>query len=314
MSLIESFVRNPVKVTVGVLLISLFGVLSMLAMPMQLIPDVQTPTLTIETIWPGASPQEVERVIVQEQEKQLKSVGITVRHDLPGVGGNLQDHLDLFVISECTGDHTYDGVAKLHRTLWAGLQYVLFRSGPVASSLFETGGFWYADPTAAQPDIQFHLGLGSGIEAGVEKLKNPGVTLNSAFLRPRSRGSVRLSSSDPAAAPLIDGPVQDGKPVGDDPQDRFQPLTQADLGAGRLRERLDGAQDGLGHGDRLAVEVGQRVVLLAPEQRFFPQAAQLKQEVAALLEEARGPRGQLRRQHHAVPAGLLGPVTLTPLK
>jgi choline dehydrogenase-like flavoprotein len=134
----------------------------------------------------------------------LRSVGVDVKHDLPGVGGNLQDHLDLFVIAECTGDHTYDGVAKLHRTLWAGLQYVLFKSGPVASSLFETGGFWYADPNARSPDIQFHLGLGSGIEAGVEKLKNAGVTLNSAYLHPRSRGTVRLKSSDPAAAPLID--------------------------------------------------------------------------------------------------------------
>jgi choline dehydrogenase-like flavoprotein len=134
----------------------------------------------------------------------LKSVGIEPVHDLPGVGSNLQDHLDLFVIAECSGDFTYDNYAKLHRSAWAGLQYLLFRKGPVASSLFETGGFWYADPTAAQPDIQFHLGLGSGIEAGVEKLKNPGVTLNSAFLRPRSRGSVRLSNPDPAAAPLID--------------------------------------------------------------------------------------------------------------
>ncbi len=134
----------------------------------------------------------------------LKSVGIKPVHDLPGVGRNLQDHLDLFVIAECSGDFTYDNYAKLHRSAWAGLQYLLFKKGPVASSLFETGGFWYADPTAAQPDIQFHLGLGSGIEAGVEKLKNPGVTLNSAFLRPRSRGSVRLSGSDPAAAPLID--------------------------------------------------------------------------------------------------------------
>ncbi|MBB4272583.1 GMC family oxidoreductase [Rhizobium mongolense] len=134
----------------------------------------------------------------------LKAVGVDVKHDLPGVGGNLQDHLDLFVISECTGDHTYDGVAKLHRTLWAGLQYVLFRSGPVASSLFETGGFWYADPNARSPDIQFHLGLGSGIEAGVARLKNAGVTLNSAYLHPRSRGTVRLASADPAAAPLID--------------------------------------------------------------------------------------------------------------
>ena len=74
MQLIESFVRNPVKVAVGVILVSLFGVLAMLAMPMQLIPEVQTPTLSIDTIWPGASPQEVERVVVQEQEKQLKSV------------------------------------------------------------------------------------------------------------------------------------------------------------------------------------------------------------------------------------------------
>ena len=134
----------------------------------------------------------------------LRSVGVGVKHDLLGVGGNLQDHLDLFVISECTGDHTYDGVAKLHRTLWAGLQYALFRSGPVASSLFETGGFWYADPNARSPDIQFHLGLGSGIEASVERLKNAGVTLNSAYLHPRSRGTVRLSSSDAAAPPLID--------------------------------------------------------------------------------------------------------------
>ncbi|HEX2555759.1 MAG TPA: GMC family oxidoreductase N-terminal domain-containing protein [Microvirga sp.] len=134
----------------------------------------------------------------------LASVGVPVTHDLPGVGSNLQDHLDLFVICECTGDHTYDNYAKLHRTVWAGLQYALFKSGPVASSLFETGGFWYADPNARSPDVQFHLGLGSGIEAGVEKLKNPGVTLNSAYLRPRSRGTLRLASADPAAAPLID--------------------------------------------------------------------------------------------------------------
>jgi choline dehydrogenase-like flavoprotein len=134
----------------------------------------------------------------------LNSVGVPVLHDLPGVGGNLQDHLDLFVIAECTGDHTYDNVAKPHRTLWAGLQYLLFKNGPVASSLFETGGFWYADKDARSPDIQFHLGLGSGIEAGVARMKNAGVTLNSAFLRPRSRGTLRLASADPRAAPLID--------------------------------------------------------------------------------------------------------------
>src|SRR5688572_11655386 len=74
MNLIHGFVQNPVKVTVGVILILLFGILAMFSMPMQLTPEVEIPTLTIETTWPGASPQEVEREIVQEQEEQLKSV------------------------------------------------------------------------------------------------------------------------------------------------------------------------------------------------------------------------------------------------
>jgi choline dehydrogenase-like flavoprotein len=134
----------------------------------------------------------------------IRKARVEVVHDLPGVGGNLQDHLDLYVVAECTGDHTYDRVARLDRTIWAGLQYLLFKTGPVTSTLFETGGFWYADREARSPDIQFHLGLGSGIEAGVAQMRNPGVTLNSAFLRPRARGTVRLASADPRAAPLID--------------------------------------------------------------------------------------------------------------
>src|SRR3954468_3332314 len=74
MNLIVGFVHNPVKVTVGVILVLLFGILAMYSMPMQLTPEVQIPTLTIETAWPGASPQEVEREIIQEQEEHLKSV------------------------------------------------------------------------------------------------------------------------------------------------------------------------------------------------------------------------------------------------
>ena len=134
----------------------------------------------------------------------LRNLGIPVVYDQPQVGANLQDHLDLFVIAECTGPHTYDRYAKPHWSAIAGLQYLLTRKGPVASSLFETGGFWWADRNARSPDIQFHLGLGSGIEAGVSAMPQGGVTLNSAFLRPRSRGTVRLASADPLAAPLID--------------------------------------------------------------------------------------------------------------
>ena len=134
----------------------------------------------------------------------LRDLGIPVVFDQPNVGANLQDHVDLFVIAECTGPHTYDRFAKPHLSAWAALQYLLTRKGPVASSLFETGGFWYADPNARSPDIQLHLGLGSGIEAGVAAMPQGGVTLNSAYLRPRSRGTVRLASADPLAAPLID--------------------------------------------------------------------------------------------------------------
>ncbi|MEX2093178.1 MAG: efflux RND transporter permease subunit [Pirellulales bacterium] len=78
MHLIETFVRNPVKVSVCVLLVALFGFVALVRMPMQLTPEVQTPTITVTTRWPGASPQEIEQDIVMEQEEQLKSVeGVT---------------------------------------------------------------------------------------------------------------------------------------------------------------------------------------------------------------------------------------------
>ncbi len=134
----------------------------------------------------------------------LRTVGVDVVHDLPGVGQNLQDHIDLCALAECTGPHSYDGVQRLDRSILAGLQYLLFKSGPVTSSLFETGAFWYADETARSPDIQFHFGQGSGIEKGIVAIDGAGVTLNSAFLRPKSRGTVTLASADPKAAPLID--------------------------------------------------------------------------------------------------------------
>jgi choline dehydrogenase-like flavoprotein len=134
----------------------------------------------------------------------LQELGLPVVLDQPQVGENLQDHLDLYCISELNGPHSYDRYAKPHLAALAGLQYLFTRKGPVASSLFETGGFWYADPAARSPDIQFHLGLGTGIEKGVATMPQGGVTLNSCYLRPRSRGTVRLGSGDPGAAPLID--------------------------------------------------------------------------------------------------------------
>ncbi|QDU75150.1 Multidrug resistance protein MdtB [Bremerella volcania] len=72
--MIQFFLNNPVKVSVGVLLMALFGIVALWRMPMALTPEVETPTISIETKWPGASPQEIEQEIVVEQEEQLKSV------------------------------------------------------------------------------------------------------------------------------------------------------------------------------------------------------------------------------------------------
>ncbi|MBP0483571.1 GMC family oxidoreductase [Sagittula salina] len=134
----------------------------------------------------------------------LSDLGIDVVFDQPQIGENLQDHLDLYCIAELRGPYSYDRYAKPHWAAIAGLRYLLGRRGPVASSLFETGGFWYVNPDARSPDIQMHLGLGTGIEHGVAAMPQGGVTLNSCYLRPRSRGTVRLQSADPAKAPLID--------------------------------------------------------------------------------------------------------------
>lgn len=70
----ETLIRNPVKVYVGAILAALFGTLSLGLIPKQLVPEVENPVLTIETSWPGASPQEIEREIVLEQEEQLQGV------------------------------------------------------------------------------------------------------------------------------------------------------------------------------------------------------------------------------------------------
>ncbi|MEE2641046.1 MAG: efflux RND transporter permease subunit [Planctomycetota bacterium] len=74
MNLFQSFINNPVKVSVGVLIVGLFGTISLINMPKQMIPAVENPVLSVETSWPGASPHEIEREIVQEQEEQLASI------------------------------------------------------------------------------------------------------------------------------------------------------------------------------------------------------------------------------------------------
>ncbi|MBW1942918.1 MAG: efflux RND transporter permease subunit, partial [Deltaproteobacteria bacterium] len=79
MRLADASIKHPVSVTVGIFFVVLFGVLSLLKIPVQLAPDVTRPQITVTTVWPGASPQEVEKEIVEEQEEYLKSVEGLIR-------------------------------------------------------------------------------------------------------------------------------------------------------------------------------------------------------------------------------------------
>ncbi|MGI9332102.1 MAG: GMC family oxidoreductase [Gammaproteobacteria bacterium] len=137
--------------------------------------------------------------------EELQALGIAPVLDLPGVGKNLQDHVDVYSIHELTGPHSYDRHTHPHKMLLAGLEYLLFKSGPVTSNLAEAGGFWYVDREQRSPDIQLHFLPGAGLEAGVPPVPGGyGCTINSCLLRPRSRGSVYLRSSDPQDSPVID--------------------------------------------------------------------------------------------------------------
>lgn len=134
----------------------------------------------------------------------LQKAGIDVVADSPEVGENLQDHLDVFIIHELTGPHSYDKYKKLHWQAWAGLQFAAFRSGPVTSNVVEGGAFWWVDPNDPYPDVQFHFLAGAGVEAGIPAVPSGnGCTLNAYLVRPKSRGTVKVSVEGK------DGPVID---------------------------------------------------------------------------------------------------------
>ncbi len=137
---------------------------------------------------------------------QLQSHGIAVVQDLPGVGQNLTDHFGIDIVAELKGHESLDKYNRPHWALWAGIEYTLFKSGPITSNVVEGGAFWYADRDKPCPDLQFHFLCGAGAEAGVPSVPkgSSGVTLNSYTLRPKSRGTVTLRSANPRDMPVID--------------------------------------------------------------------------------------------------------------
>ena len=134
--------------------------------------------------------------------------GIGVVHELPGVGENLQDHLQIRLIYECTRPiTTNDELNSLPGKLKIGLQWLLFRTGPLAIGINQAGCFMHAlrdadgRAVAATPDIQFHVATLSAEMAGGSVHPFSGFTLSVCQLRPESRGHVRIRSTDPFEAP-----------------------------------------------------------------------------------------------------------------
>jgi choline dehydrogenase-like flavoprotein len=138
--------------------------------------------------------------------QHLRDVGISVQHDLKGVGQNLHDHFSTDVTWVLNGPHSYDKYKKLHWKIAAGLQYLMFKSGPVASNIVEAGAFWWGNKKEEKtPDLQFHFLAGAGVEEGVGTVPGGnGATCNSYYTRPKSRGSVTLRSNNPSDMPVVD--------------------------------------------------------------------------------------------------------------
>ncbi len=136
---------------------------------------------------------------------ELKEHGIKPVHDLPGVGKNLSDHFGIDIVAELKGPDSLDKYGKLPWMLAAGLEYWILKSGPATSNVVEGGAFWYADRGKPIPDLQFHFLAGAGAEEGVPSVPSgSGITLNSYTLRPKSRGTVKLRSSNPAGSAVVD--------------------------------------------------------------------------------------------------------------
>ncbi len=133
----------------------------------------------------------------------LRSHGISVVSDLPGVGQNLQDHVAAGVMCSCSRPISLNRALTPWRLPANLLRYALFHQGPLTSNVVEAGGFVRSLPDLPAPDLQFTFIPVWALDHGLTRLKGHGFLLVTLLLRPQSHGSVSLRSSDPLDAPRI---------------------------------------------------------------------------------------------------------------
>ncbi len=134
---------------------------------------------------------------------QLAENGITVIQDSPGVGKNMQDHLQARLVYKCNEPTLNDEVSSLFGQAKIGLKYLMFRAGPMTMAASLATGFMKTKPEMETPDIQFHVQPLSAENPGKGADKFSAFTMSVCQLRPESKGEIRLQSSNPRTYPKI---------------------------------------------------------------------------------------------------------------
>lgn len=134
----------------------------------------------------------------------LQRHGVEVVHDAPGVGSNLQDHLQIRCAYKITGAKTLNVMTS---SMWGkakiGLEYALRRSGPMSMAPSQLGAFTYSDERVATPDLEYHVQPVTLEAFGQAPHDFPAITASVCHLRPESRGHVHITSPDPLVHPEI---------------------------------------------------------------------------------------------------------------
>ncbi|HEV7878970.1 choline dehydrogenase [Bradyrhizobium sp.] len=134
----------------------------------------------------------------------LTKHGIDVVLDAPGVGHDLQDHLQVRIVTRCTQRITLNDIAgSPFRKMTTGLRYAAFRTGPLTIAAGTSGAFFKTNPRLATPDVQIHFLPFSTDKMGERLHSYSGFSASVCQLRPESRGSLRIRSADPSVPPEI---------------------------------------------------------------------------------------------------------------